>query len=79
VLQPTCTLAGLQLSQLQPLVTLRSLELPCAPCWQHTVLLFIDNGGRVYVGNVQWLPLQLCGHPAPGHGSTATNLATAES
>ena len=43
VLQPTCTLAALQLSQLQPLVTLRSLELTCAPCWQHTgVLLGVD-------------------------------------
>ena len=40
VLRPSCDLAALQLSQLQPLTALRSLQLPCAPCWL-LIVLFI--------------------------------------
>jgi hypothetical protein len=37
VLRPSCSSAALQLSQLQPLTGLRSLQLPCAPCRLVTV------------------------------------------
>lgn len=39
MLRPSCSLAALQLSQLQPLTAMRSLQLPCASCWLLIVLL----------------------------------------
>jgi hypothetical protein len=36
-----------------------------------------DTGKRGYDGNLHWLPLPLCGHPAPEHKCAALNVAMA--
>ena len=65
VLRPSCTWAALQLSRLQPLAALRSLDLPCAPCRQLSVPSLVDlTLAAGCMTKLQLLPWQRRGHTA---------------
>ena len=60
MLQPSCSLANLPLSTLQPLTVLRSLQLPCAPRWLLNEALSLTAQFDSFMSCSRFLHLLLC-------------------